>query len=48
MHLQHQSGSNWFYKKKQTETIKHENERLAINLIKTKVDVKNYKKKLEG
>ena len=46
MHLQHQSGSNWYYKKKQAEFIKEENKRLALNIIGTKNDVKDYKKKL--
>lgn len=46
MHLQHQSGSNWVLKKKQAETIKEENKRLGVNLLSTKTDVKEYKKKL--
>lgn len=47
MHLQHQSGSNWTLKKKQAELIKEENKRLGINLMSSKADVKEYKKKME-
>lgn len=47
MHLQHQSGSNWTLKKKQADLIKEENKRLGINLMSSKADVKEYKKKME-
>lgn len=47
MHLQHQSGSNWNYKRRQAETIKEQNKKFVNQLYNTKVDVKDYKKKLE-
>ena len=47
MHLQHQSGSNWLLKKRQAELIKEENKRLGLNLMNTKAELKDYKRKME-
>lgn len=39
-HLQHKSGSNWFYKKMQAEKIKDENVRIANMIMNTRTDLK--------
>ena len=46
--MQYVSGSNWYYKKRQAQAIKEENKRIASNIINTKIDTKDYKKKIQN